>query len=99
MDGIDTPREASFATGTRLFVGILAVAHAVAFGSIWVQSAGLIGPSGILPAGRGGGRARSGARRCLRVDLGPVGRIDRPFRDPAGGPILCGCTRASRLPS
>src|ERR1035438_21454 len=52
MDGIDTPREASFATGTRLFVGILAVAHAVAFGSIWVQSAGLIGPSGILPAGR-----------------------------------------------
>jgi lipase maturation factor 1 len=40
----------SFATGTRLFVAILAIAHAVAFGSIWYQSAGLIGPSGILPA-------------------------------------------------
>jgi len=52
MERIDPPRDASFATGTRVFVGFLAVAHAVAFGSIWVQSAGLIGPSGILPAGR-----------------------------------------------
>jgi hypothetical protein len=40
----------SFATGIRLFVSILAITHAVAFASIWVQSAGLIGPSGILPA-------------------------------------------------
>jgi hypothetical protein len=52
MERIDTAREASFATGTRLFVCLLAVAHAAAFGSIWVQSAGLIGPSGILPASR-----------------------------------------------
>ena len=52
MARIDPPREASFATGTRLFVGFLAVAYAVAFGSLWVQSAGLIGPSGILPADR-----------------------------------------------
>jgi len=40
----------SFATGTRLFVYALAVAYAVAFGSIWIQWRGLIGPSGILPA-------------------------------------------------
>jgi len=52
MERIDPPGGASFATGTRLFVGFLAVAHAVAFGSIWVQSTGLIGPSGILPASR-----------------------------------------------
>jgi hypothetical protein len=42
----------SFATGTRLFVCALAVAHAVAFASIWAQSDGLTGPSGILPAGQ-----------------------------------------------
>jgi len=52
MASTDTPREASFAMGTRLFVALLALAHAFAFGSFWVQSAGLIGPSGILPAGR-----------------------------------------------
>jgi hypothetical protein len=42
----------SFATGTRLFVCALAAAHAVAFASFWVQADGLIGPSGILPAGQ-----------------------------------------------
>jgi len=52
MDRIDPPPGATFARGTRLFVAFLAVAHGVAFGSIWVQAAGLIGPSGILPAGR-----------------------------------------------
>src|SRR5208283_968413 len=52
MARIDSPAGATFATGTRLFVALLAVAHAVAFGSIWVQAAGLIGPSGILPARR-----------------------------------------------
>lgn len=40
----------SFALGTRLFIYALAAAHAAAFGSLWVQAAGLIGPSGILPA-------------------------------------------------
>jgi hypothetical protein len=30
---------------------VLAVAHAVAFASLWVQADGLIGPTGILPAG------------------------------------------------
>ena len=52
VESIDTSRQTSFATGTRFFVALLAVAHAAAFGSIWIQSAGLIGPSGILPAGR-----------------------------------------------
>jgi lipase maturation factor 1 len=36
----------------RLFVCVLAVSHAVAFASLWVQADGLIGPSGILPAGQ-----------------------------------------------
>jgi hypothetical protein len=52
MDRIDTPGGASFATGTRFFVGALAVSNAVAFASIWVQWRGLFGPSGILPAGQ-----------------------------------------------
>jgi hypothetical protein len=42
----------SFSTGTRLFVCALAAAHAVAFGSFWLQADGLVGPSGILPAGQ-----------------------------------------------
>jgi hypothetical protein len=42
----------SFATGTRLFVCVLAAAHAITFASIWAQADGLIGPSGILPAGQ-----------------------------------------------
>jgi hypothetical protein len=42
----------SFAAGTRLFVCALALAHAVAFASFWVQADGLIGPGGILPAGQ-----------------------------------------------
>jgi hypothetical protein len=35
-----------------MFIGALAIAHAVAFGSYWVQWRGLIGPSGILPLGQ-----------------------------------------------
>lgn len=45
-----SPNGATFATGTRLFIRILAVAYAFAIGSIWVQADGLIGKSGILPA-------------------------------------------------
>lgn len=52
MEPMDNPRVASFATGTGLFVRTLAVAHAVAFASFWVQERGLIGPEGILPAGQ-----------------------------------------------
>jgi lipase maturation factor 1 len=52
MDRLDAKPTASFSTGIRLFVIILAVVHAVAFATIWVQAAGLIGPSGILPADR-----------------------------------------------
>jgi hypothetical protein len=69
MERIDTPREASYAMGTRLFVRTLAAAHAVAFGSIWVQAAGLIGPSGILPAGRyfAAAREQLGARALFEI--------------------------------
>jgi len=52
VDPVAPPSRPSFAAGTRLFVCALAVAHAVAFASIWVQADGLIGPSGILPAGQ-----------------------------------------------
>jgi lipase maturation factor 1 len=45
------PPAPSFATGARLFVCVLAITHAVAFASIWIQADGLIGPAGILPAG------------------------------------------------
>jgi lipase maturation factor 1 len=47
-----SPSIPSFATGARLFVCALAIAHAVAFASFWVQADGLVGPAGILPAGR-----------------------------------------------
>jgi len=41
---------APFANGTQMFIRALALAHACAFASIWVQFEGLIGPRGILPA-------------------------------------------------
>jgi hypothetical protein len=52
MGPIAKARDESFATGTRIFVGTVAVSNAAAFGSIWVQWRGLFGPSGILPAGQ-----------------------------------------------
>ncbi len=52
MERAETLPGPSFAIGTRLFIRFLAVAHAVAFASFWVQAGGLVGPSGILPAGR-----------------------------------------------
>lgn len=39
-----------FATGTWLFLRLLAVVHLIAFASAWVQLDGLVGPAGILPA-------------------------------------------------
>ena len=51
MERRGTTREASFATGSRLFVIAVGISNAVAFGSIWEQWSGLTGPSGILPAG------------------------------------------------
>src|SRR5271165_7529084 len=67
MERLD--KRLSFATGTRLFIGFLAAAHAAAFGSIWIQSAGLIGPSGILPAGRyfAAAREQLGARAWFEI--------------------------------
>src|ERR1700679_4240935 len=52
MERADSRTTQTFATGTQNFVRVLAAAHAAAFLSIWVQAAGLIGPSGILPAGQ-----------------------------------------------
>lgn len=46
------PKDPSFAIGASLLVRVLALAHAAAFGSFWVQAAGLIGSRGILPAGQ-----------------------------------------------
>ena len=40
----------TFATGAHLFVCALAIAHAAAFATFWIQARGLIGPQGILPA-------------------------------------------------
>lgn len=40
-----------YATGTWLFLRALAVIHFIAFGSLWLQLEGLIGPQGVLPAG------------------------------------------------
>jgi lipase maturation factor 1 len=59
MGAIATTREASFVTGTRMFVASVAVSNAVAFASIWMQWRGLIGPAGILPAGQFLAAARS----------------------------------------
>jgi hypothetical protein len=69
MDQTDTSGGGSFSTGSGLFVRFLAVAHAVAFASFWVQAAGLIGPSGILPAGRffSAVHAQLGARAWFEV--------------------------------
>jgi hypothetical protein len=52
MERAASPPTQSFATGARLFVCALAIAHAVAFASFWVQADGLVGPAGILPASR-----------------------------------------------
>ncbi len=41
-----------FAFATWLFLRLLALVHLVAFASFWVQWRGLVGPHGILPAGR-----------------------------------------------
>jgi hypothetical protein len=43
---------ATFARGTGLFLRALAIVHAIAFASFWSQSAGLVGPHGLLPAVR-----------------------------------------------
>src|SRR5271157_1593147 len=52
MGKAESPQGPAFAAGTRLFVQVLAAAHAAAFASFWIQASGLIGPSGILPAGQ-----------------------------------------------
>ena len=46
------PRKPGFSTGAGMFVRVLALSHLAAFGSFWIQERGLVGPRGILPAGR-----------------------------------------------
>ncbi len=52
MEQAASPSRPSFAAGTRLFICVLAIAYAAAFASAWIQADGLIGPNGILPAGK-----------------------------------------------
>jgi lipase maturation factor 1 len=42
----------TFAFSAWLFLRLLAVVHAIAFVSFWTQLSGLIGPQGLLPAGK-----------------------------------------------
>lgn len=44
-------RRPTFSTGTRLFVIIVAASNIAAFWAYWAQADGLVGPTGILPAG------------------------------------------------
>jgi hypothetical protein len=69
MARTNPPEDSSFATGSRLFVNILAVVNAVAFACVLAQWKGLIGPSGILPAGQffAAVREQDGARGWLEV--------------------------------
>jgi hypothetical protein len=69
MGAIATGRDVSFATGTRIFVGTVAVSNAVAFSSFLVQWHGLIGPAGILPGNQylTAARAQLGARAFFDV--------------------------------
>ena len=41
-----------FGIGAGIFLRLLAISHGIAFGSAWVQLAGLVGPHGLLPAAR-----------------------------------------------
>jgi hypothetical protein len=52
MERAASQKHPSFATGTRLFIYVLALVYAVAFCTFWIQADGLVGPAGILPADR-----------------------------------------------
>jgi hypothetical protein len=69
MERAAAPPPASFAIGIRSFVNILAVVHGIAFGSIWVQAAGLFGHAGILPANLyfAAAKAQWGARAWFEI--------------------------------
>jgi hypothetical protein len=70
MAGNEPRADASFTTGSRLFINILALANAVAFACVWWQWKGLIGPSGILPAGQ--------FFAAVREQIGARGFIEAP---------------------
>ena len=52
MESVEAKPAATYSTGIRTFVNVLAIVHAVGFASIWFQAAGLFGAVGILPAAR-----------------------------------------------
>ena len=71
-----------------MFIRVLAAAHAVAFASAWMQAAGLVGPDGILPAGR--------FFEAARAQLGSGAYAQVPslcwiFGTGAFLPVLCAC--------
>jgi hypothetical protein len=79
---------ATFARGTGLFLRTLAIVHAIAFASFWSQSAGLVGPHGLLPAVRFLAEARR--------QLGPSAYWEAPslcwiFGAGAFLPAACAC--------
>ncbi len=69
MAGNDAKGGSSFATGSRLFINTLALVNAIAFACVLWQWRGLIGPSGILPAGEffSAVRAQIGVRGLIEV--------------------------------
>jgi lipase maturation factor 1 len=56
----DTVRRPAFSLASWLFARVLGLVFLVAFVSYWVQAAGLVGESGILPAGEFFGMVREG---------------------------------------
>jgi len=48
--GVDV-RKPTYMKASRMFLRLLALTYAVAFGGLWWQVGGLLGPHGILPAG------------------------------------------------
>ncbi len=88
------PAKSSFANGTRLLVAAIALSYLAAFLSFWLQSAGLIGPSGILPAGD--------FLTIVHSQLGPSGWFEVPtlcwlFGTGAAIAVLCAVGMAAAL--
>ncbi len=80
-------RPPTYRTGTWLFLRTLGLVHLVAFASLWTQVEGLLGPQGVLPAGR--------FLQAARAQLGGVAYWEVPTLCWLGGTdgflhVLCG---------